>query len=119
MDADEDYPVSVGPTVLPEIWAPRLYAQGLHTGGRVQRQVAFTAQDKHASTWTFAPFLQTERRPSMTRPPLLPSPYIPSARPITRDEGVPSQVVGGADLTLIGSDVSGLRTVSWNVDAAT
>jgi hypothetical protein len=22
MDADEDYPVSVGPTVLPEIWAP-------------------------------------------------------------------------------------------------
>lgn len=49
MDANEDYPVAVGPTVLPEIWAPRLYAQGLNmlevgSSGKV----AFTASDKHA-----------------------------------------------------------------------
>lgn len=49
MDANEDYPVSVGPTVLPEIWAPRLYAEGLSmleigSSGKV----AFTAADKHA-----------------------------------------------------------------------
>lgn len=49
MDAAEDYPVNVGPTVLPEIWAPRLYAEGLsmlEVGS--SGKVAFTAADKHA-----------------------------------------------------------------------
>jgi hypothetical protein len=49
MDAADDYPTYVGPTLLPEIWAPRLYAKGLNTlelasSGRV----AVTTNDKHA-----------------------------------------------------------------------
>jgi hypothetical protein len=31
MDAAKDYPTQVGPTIHPEIWAPRLYAKGLNT----------------------------------------------------------------------------------------
>jgi hypothetical protein len=49
MDADADYPVDVGPTVLPEIWAPRLYGKGLsmlEVGS--SGKVAFTASDKQA-----------------------------------------------------------------------
>jgi hypothetical protein len=49
MDAGKDYPTLVGPTIHPEIWAPRLYAKGLNTlelasSGRV----AVTTNDKHA-----------------------------------------------------------------------
>jgi hypothetical protein len=49
MDAAKDYPTQVGPTIHPEIWAPRLYAKGLNTlelasSGRV----AVTTNDKHA-----------------------------------------------------------------------
>lgn len=49
MDTAKEYPTMVGPTVHPEIWAPRLYAKGLNTlelasSGRV----AVTTNDKHA-----------------------------------------------------------------------
>jgi hypothetical protein len=49
MDAASDYPTLIGPTILPEVWAPRLYAKGLNTlelasSGRV----AVTTNDKHA-----------------------------------------------------------------------
>jgi hypothetical protein len=49
MDTDAVYPTDVGPTVLGEIWAPRLFAQGLDTleiGG--DGDVAVVAHDKRA-----------------------------------------------------------------------
>jgi hypothetical protein len=74
MDADEDYPVSVGPTVLPEIWAPRLYAQGLHTlevgsSGRWRSQ--------HRTRPRLGRSHHSRRRSDarVTRPPFSSSPY--------------------------------------------
>jgi hypothetical protein len=122
MDADEDYPVSVGPTVLPEIWAPRLYAQGLsmlEVGS--SGKVAFTAQDKHALDLDVRTIPADGATPEYDETALLlPSPYMTLG---TSDYSVmkvsPSQVVGGADLTLIGSDVQVTADGVLNVDAAT
>jgi hypothetical protein len=48
MDAAKDYPTQVGPTIHPEIWAPRLYAKGLNTLELSSGRVAVTTNDKHA-----------------------------------------------------------------------
>lgn len=49
MDAESVYPVDVGPTVLGEIWAPKLFAQGLdNLDLGASGKVAFTADGKRA-----------------------------------------------------------------------
>jgi hypothetical protein len=49
MDVDEVYPVDMGPTVLSEIWAPKLFARGLDTLELgASGKVTVTADDRRA-----------------------------------------------------------------------
>lgn len=61
MDAQSVYPTDVGPAVLGEIWAPRLFAKGLDTlelGG--DGDVAFSAEGRRALTLDVAPEGKTD-----------------------------------------------------------
>lgn len=49
MDAEEVYPVDMGPTILSEIWAPKLFARGLDTLELgASGKVTVTANDRRA-----------------------------------------------------------------------